>query len=98
MMLKKMKKMRAVMMEYVIIAVMIAAAVVVAVMMFGDTIKGEFGVAATAMTDPSSAAQAHSDQKNTTQTNKQAAENSASQFHGSGLNNGNGNNNNNNRW
>ena len=36
-----------VMMEYVILAVLIAAAVVVAVAMFGKTLVGMFGVAAT---------------------------------------------------
>ena len=38
----------AVMMEYVIVAVLIAAACVVAVAMFGRTIVGQFGVAANA--------------------------------------------------
>ena len=39
-----------VMMEYVILAVLIAAAVVVAVAMFGKTLVGMFGVAATSAT------------------------------------------------
>ena len=38
----------AVMMEYVIVAVLIAAGCVVAVIMFGKTITGQFGVAAKA--------------------------------------------------
>lgn len=46
---KKLIKKHAVMMEYVIVAVLIAAAVVVAVMVFGRTVKTEFNVASTAM-------------------------------------------------
>ena len=46
-----------VMMEYVILAVLIAAAVVVAVAMFGKTLVGMFGVAATAATSRESDAQ-----------------------------------------
>ncbi len=46
---KKLIKKHAVMMEYVIVAVLIAAAVVVAVMVFGRTTKEEFNVATTAM-------------------------------------------------
>lgn len=46
---KKLIKKHAVMMEYVIVAVLIAAAVVVAVMVFGRTVKSEFNVASTAM-------------------------------------------------
>ena len=52
---KKLIKKHAVMMEYVIVAVLIAAAVVVAVMVFGRTTKEEFNVATTAMTDASGA-------------------------------------------
>lgn len=48
---KKLVRKHAVMMEYVILAVLIAAAVVVAVMVFGRSVKGEFNVATTAMTD-----------------------------------------------
>ena len=46
---KKLIKKHAVMMEYVIVAVLIAAAVIVAVMVFGRTTKEEFNVATTAM-------------------------------------------------
>jgi Flp pilus assembly pilin Flp len=46
-----------VMMEYVILAVLIAAAVVVAVAMFGKTLVGMFGVAATSATAREKSAQ-----------------------------------------
>ena len=52
---KKLIKKHAVMMEYVIVAVLIAAAVVVAVMVFGRTTKEEFNVATTAMVNASDA-------------------------------------------
>ncbi len=45
----------AVMMEYVIIAVLIAAAVVVAVIMFGKNVSKEMDVATQAMSDAGSA-------------------------------------------
>ena len=52
---KTLIKKHAVMMEYVIVAVLIAAAVVVAVMVFGRTVKDEFNVASTSMVDASKA-------------------------------------------
>lgn len=49
------KKKHAVMMEYVIIAVLVAAAVVVAVIMFGKTLSKEMNVATEAMVNPTTA-------------------------------------------
>ena len=46
----------AVMMEYVIIAVLVAAAVVVAVIMFGKNVSSEMNVATRAMSDANGAA------------------------------------------
>ena len=46
-----MKRKHAVMMEYVIIAVLVAAAVVVAVIMFGKNVSSEMNVATQAMSD-----------------------------------------------
>jgi len=85
MMLKKIKKMRAVMMEYVIIAVMVAAAVVVAVMMFGKTIQQEFTVAATAMTSPASASARHKAAQQNMDENAKSADASAKAFHGDNI-------------
>ena len=51
----------AVMMEYVIIAVLIAAAVVVAVIMFGKNVSSEMNVATKAMSDAKGAATAQKD-------------------------------------
>ena len=45
------RKKHAVMMEYVIIAVLIAAAVVVAVIMFGKNVSSEMNVATKSMSD-----------------------------------------------
>ena len=64
---KKLVKKHAVMMEYVIVAVLIAAAVVVAVMVFGRTTKEEFNVAATAMSDAKGAEDLQKNLKDTTQ-------------------------------
>jgi len=65
----------AVMMEYVIVAVLIAAACVVAVAMFGKTVVGMFGVGATGMTGKHSDAKAKLDTvEQTTKTDIQAAE------------------------
>ena len=52
----KTQKKHAVMMEYVIIAVLIAAAVVVAVIMFGKNVSREMNVATRSMTDAKGAA------------------------------------------
>lgn len=49
--MKIQKRKHAVMMEYVIIAVLIAAAVVVAVIMFGKNVSSEMNVATQAMSD-----------------------------------------------
>jgi len=49
--MKIQSKKHAVMMEYVIIAVLIAAAVVVAVIMFGKNVSSEMNVATQAMSD-----------------------------------------------
>ena len=50
------RKRHAVMMEYVIIAVLIAAAVVVAVIMFGKNVSSEMNVATKSMSDAKGAA------------------------------------------
>lgn len=70
----------AVMMEYVIVAVLIAAACVVAVAMFGKTIVGMFDVAAKGASGDHSGAKETLDQTQQTQ-NADAAE--ASEFHDS---------------
>ncbi|MEI3038299.1 MAG: hypothetical protein V8T90_04435 [Victivallales bacterium] len=49
--MKKLTRKHAVMMEYVIIAVLIAAAVVVAVIMFGKNVSHEMNVATKSMSD-----------------------------------------------
>ncbi len=49
--MRSIRKRHAVMMEYVIIAVLIAAAVVVAVIMFGKNVSKEMNVATQAMSD-----------------------------------------------
>ena len=49
--MRNITKKHAVMMEYVIIAVLIAAAVVVAVIMFGKSVSNEMNVATQAMSD-----------------------------------------------
>lgn len=56
--MKQITKKHAVMMEYVIIAVLIAAAVVVAVIMFGKNVSKEMNVATQAMSDAGKAAEA----------------------------------------
>ena len=57
----KTQKKHAVMMEYVIIAVLIAAAVVVAVIMFGKNVSSEMNVATKSMSDAKGAATAQKD-------------------------------------
>ena len=49
--MRTVRKKHAVMMEYVIIAVLIAAAVVVAVIMFGKNVSSEMNVATKSMSD-----------------------------------------------
>jgi len=70
----------AVMMEYVIVAVLIAAACVVAVAMFGKTIVGMFDVAAKGASGDHSGAKTSLDQTQQTQ-NSDASK--ASEFHDS---------------
>ena len=70
----------AVMMEYVIVAVLIAAACVVAVAMFGKTIVGMFDTAAKGATGDHSGAKQSLDQ--TQQTQNQDAQ-KASEYHDS---------------
>ncbi|MBO4632930.1 MAG: hypothetical protein J5858_13480 [Lentisphaeria bacterium] len=53
---KLIRRKHAVMMEYVIIAVLVAAAVVVAVLMFGKNVSSEMNVATKAMSDAKGAA------------------------------------------
>ena len=57
------RKKHAVMMEYVIIAVLIAAAVVVAVIMFGKNVSREMNVATRSMTDAKGAETAQKEVK-----------------------------------
>ena len=59
----KTQEKHAVMMEYVIIAVLIAAAVVVAVIMFGKNVSKEMNVATKSMTDAKGAADAQKEVK-----------------------------------
>ena len=59
----KTQKKHAVMMEYVIIAVLIAAAVVVAVIMFGKNVSKEMNVATKSMTDAKGAETAQKEVK-----------------------------------
>ncbi len=63
----KSQKKHAVMMEYVIIAVLIAAAVVVAVIMFGKNVSKEMNVATQSMTDAKGAETAQKEVKTGTQ-------------------------------
>ena len=60
----KSQKKHAVMMEYVIIAVLIAAAVVVAVIMFGKNVSKEMNVATQSMTYAKGAATTQQNLKN----------------------------------
>ena len=68
----------AVMMEYVIVAVLIAAACVVAVAMFGKTIVGMFDVAAKGATGDHSGAKTALDETQQTQSEDASK---ASEFH-----------------
>ena len=63
----KTQKRHAVMMEYVIIAVLIAAAVVVAVIMFGKNVSKEMNVATQSMSDAKGAETAQKEVKTGTQ-------------------------------
>ena len=64
---------RAVMMEYVIIAVLIAAAVVVAVIMFGKNVSKEMNVATQAMSDAKGAENSQKDIKSNVSSDITAA-------------------------
>ena len=71
----KMHKKHAVMMEYVIIAVLVAAAVVVAVIMFGKNVSSEMNVATKSMSDAKGAANYQKNiEKNAEQDIKKANE------------------------
>ncbi len=71
----KMRKKHAVMMEYVIIAVLVAAAVVVAVIMFGKNVSSEMNVATKSMSDAKGAANYQKNiEKNAEQDIKKANE------------------------
>ena len=72
--MKKFIKKRAVMMEYVIIAVLIAAAVVVSVLMFGKNVSKEMNVATKAMTDAKGAETAQTQLKTSAGSDIQKAE------------------------
>ena len=64
----KSQKKHAVMMEYVIIAVLIAAAVVVAVIMFGKNVSKEMNVATQSMSDAKGAETSQKDVQTGTQS------------------------------
>ena len=73
--MKTITRKHAVMMEYVIIAVLIAAAVVVAVIMFGKNVSKEMNVATKAMSDAKGAENYQSElEKNSVQDIKKANE------------------------
>ena len=73
--MKSLKRKHAVMMEYVIIAVLVAAAVVVAVIMFGKNVSKEMNVATQAMSDAKGAESSQKDvQTGTTSDIKSASE------------------------
>ena len=79
---KKLIKKHAVMMEYVILAVLIAAAVVVAVMVFGRTVKSEFNVASTAMVNAKDAEKQQQATRKATKSNTAAATKHAQSMQG----------------
>lgn len=68
------KRKRAVMMEYVIIAVLIAAAVVVAVIMLGKNVSSEMNVATRSMSDAKVAVSAQKDIKTQAEKDVKSAE------------------------
>lgn len=71
--MKTITRKHAVMMEYVIIAVLIAAAVVVAVIMFGKNVSHEMNVATKAMSDAKGAENYQSElEKNSVQDIKKS--------------------------
>ena len=78
------KKKHAVMMEYVIIAVLIAAAVVVAVIMFSKTVSKEMNVATEAMVNPNTAASSQQSARNDASRGKDAAKKHENAIHGMG--------------
>lgn len=71
--MRKLTRKHAVMMEYVIIAVLIAAAVVVAVIMFGKNVSKEMNVATQSMSDPKGAEASQKTVKDGTTTDIQKA-------------------------
>jgi Flp pilus assembly pilin Flp len=76
------KKKHAVMMEYVIIAVLVAAAVVVAVIMFGKTLNKEMNVATEAMINPSTAQNLQDSARKKAKQNREDAVSHANTMHG----------------
>ncbi len=76
------QKKHAVMMEYVIVAVLIAAAVVVAVIMFGKNVSHEMNVATKSMSDAKGAESYQSElEKNSAQDIKSANEHEKAMHH-----------------
>ena len=74
-------KKHAVMMEYVIIAVLVAAAVVVAVLMFGKNVSKEMNVATQAMSDAKAAETAQKDVQTGTTSDIKKAETHEKNMH-----------------
>lgn len=75
--MNKLIKKHAVMMEYVIVAVLVAAVVVVAVLFFGRSVKDEFDVASRSMFDANKAESMQTTAKGKLDGNVSAAENHA---------------------
>lgn len=76
------KRKHAVMMEYVIIAVLVAAAVVGAVIMFSKTISKEMDVASQAMHNPNAAASKQQNNRDTHSAAVKKAQDHEGQIHG----------------
>ena len=80
--MRKLTRKHAVMMEYVIIAVLIAAAVVVAVIMFGKNVSHEMNVATKSMSDAKGAENYQGElKKNAAQDIKKANEHRKEERH-----------------
>ncbi len=79
--MKHIARKHAVMMEYVIIAVLIAAAVVVAVIMFGKNVSKEMNVATQAMSDAKGAENSQEAVKSGTTSDIQAANEHEKKMH-----------------
>lgn len=76
------QKKHAVMMEYVIIAVLVAAAVVVAVIMFGKTVSQEMNVATEAMVAPGKAQTRQEGLRSDLSKKTEKAEKNTNKIHG----------------